>query len=124
MGYGGETTRLCDAARGQSIDAPLHHGSDVRVVAVAISPNDTRIATGGRHGSLRLWDAATGKPIGAPMRQLDMVRTVAFSPDGSRVVTGNQADVVQIWNLNCTARGSDPGCGLWSPWLANPHRNQ
>ena len=37
----------------------------------------------------RLWDAATGQPIGAPMKHQGVVMAVAFSPDGKTVLTGS-----------------------------------
>jgi len=39
------------------------HGRPVS--AVAVSPNGTRIASGGADDMLRLWDAATGKELKA-----------------------------------------------------------
>jgi len=37
---------------------------------------------------LRLWDAATGKPIGEPIRQHGSVSALAISPDGRTLLTG------------------------------------
>jgi len=37
----------------------------------------------------RLWETATGRPKGAPLRHARNVRTVAFSPDGRRVATAS-----------------------------------
>src|SRR5207245_2883929 len=36
----------------------------------------------------RLWDTATGKPIGSPLAHQDGVNAVAFRPDGKAVLTG------------------------------------
>src|SRR5204863_22211 len=41
-------------------------------------------------GEVRLWDAATGNPLGDPMRHDDEVRSLSFSPDGSRIVTASE----------------------------------
>jgi WD40 repeat protein/serine/threonine protein kinase len=51
----------------------------------------------------RLWDTHTGQPIGAPLRHPRPVRTVAFSPDGTRVVTSSHdlrsdATTVHLWD--------------------------
>jgi WD40 repeat protein/serine/threonine protein kinase len=51
----------------------------------------------------RLWDTHTGQPIGAPLRHAKPVRTVAFSPDGTKVVTSSHdlrsgATAVQLWD--------------------------
>ena len=38
----------------------------------------------------RLWDAASGKPIGEPMKHEGAVTSAQFSPDGQRVVTASE----------------------------------
>jgi WD40 repeat protein len=35
----------------------------------------------------RLWDAATGKPIGAPLQHQSAVKAVTYSPDGKTLLT-------------------------------------
>src|SRR5262249_16828165 len=55
---------------------------------VAFSPDRTTVLTAG--GNLaRLWDTATGRPIGAPLRHRWRVHALAFSPDGRRVATSS-----------------------------------
>jgi WD40 repeat protein/serine/threonine protein kinase len=51
----------------------------------------------------RLWDTHTGRPLGAPLRHPRPVRTVAFSPDGTRVATSSHdlrsgATTVHLWD--------------------------
>ncbi|MHC4567536.1 MAG: protein kinase domain-containing protein, partial [Planctomycetota bacterium] len=91
------TVRLCDAATGQPIGGPLHHGSEVW--AVAISSNGTRMATGSKEGSVRLWDAVTLEPVGEPMqRENEWNIVMVFSPDSSRLITGGDDGAVRLWD--------------------------
>ena len=76
---------------------------DGGVNAVAFSPDGTRVATGsgdpfgGRGGSARVFDAATG----AEISRLDHdggVNAVAFSPDGTRVATGSDDGSARVFD--------------------------
>ena len=95
------TARFCDAATGQPIGRPLHHGSAVR--SVAISPNGKRIATRSLDGSLRLWDAVTMKAVGEPMQhesEHNRGRLLVFSSDNSLLMTGGADGAVRHWDAN------------------------
>ena len=47
----------------------------------------------------RIWDAATGKPIGEPLKgHEDAVRSAAFSPDGKRIVTASSDKTARVWD--------------------------
>ena len=80
------------------------------VAAIAFSPDGKRVLTGcqeseQRPGESRLWDAATGEPLGPPMPQEGQVMAVAFSPDGKLPLTGGNDRTVRLWN---TADGLPP----------------
>src|SRR5262249_16734037 len=61
----------------------------------------------------RLWDVATGKPLGPPLRHAEKIQAVAFSPDGATVLTGSQDGYIRRWNVPGTAEGPPGRVVLW-----------
>ena len=90
------------------------------VQAVAFSPDDKRLMTGGRDKpmigeflqnifgdskfnpgvSARLWDVATGSLLQTFTKHGNDVMDVAYSHDGKRVATASADKTVEIWKLN------------------------
>jgi WD40 repeat protein len=46
----------------------------------------------------QVWDSATGKPLGTPLRHDGQVLHAEFSSDGSRVVTASQDGTARVWD--------------------------
>jgi len=74
------------------------------VAAMAFSPDSKMLATGGYDGSVRFWDAATGKLLGSPLPQGAIVQSLAFKPDGTILAVGLSVDQtgttgVRLWDV-------------------------
>jgi WD40 repeat protein len=63
--------------------------NDDSVNSAAFSSGGSRVVTASADGTARVWDAATGAPIGDPILHLGPVHSAALSPDGARVLTAS-----------------------------------
>ena len=79
-----------------AVKAVLSHQD--AVTSAAFSPDGKAVVTGGQDNTARLWDAATGKPIGSALTHQGWVRAVAFSPDGKAVLTGSIDKTARLWD--------------------------
>src|SRR5207244_1250091 len=60
-------------------------------------------------GESRLWNAATGEPLGPPMSQNGQVMGASFSPDGKLALTVGNDRTARLWNT----RDSSPAQPPW-----------
>jgi WD40 repeat protein len=67
------------------------------VWAAAFSPDGKTILTGCFNGTAWLWDAATARPLGSPMRHQAILAAVAFGPEGKTALTGSTDGEVRVW---------------------------
>src|SRR5438270_7934063 len=79
----GDSSQLRLPASAFLMSDPAH----VRDVwSVAFSPNGKTLASGSSDRTIRIWDVASRKQLGQPLRgHTDRVGSVAFSPDGKRL---------------------------------------
>jgi WD40 repeat protein len=72
---------------------------------IALSPDGRTLAMTGLVGddaqvnAVRLWDVVDGVPLGAFKAEFGGVKSVEFSPDGRRLVTGSGDNSVRLWLL-------------------------
>ena len=84
--------RLCHS---DLIDFKGHTGV---VLSVAFSPDGTRVVTGSRDGTAKLWDATTGRETLTLKGHTGGVTSAAFGPDGTRVVTASFDNTAKLWD--------------------------
>jgi WD40 repeat protein/tRNA A-37 threonylcarbamoyl transferase component Bud32 len=90
---------------------PLEAASPIPALAsakiVAFSPDGRTLLTGAADGTFRLWESATGRPVGGPLRHPGELRSAAFSPDGRVVATGGYDNTARLWEA-ATGRSIGP----------------
>ena len=73
------------------------------------SPNNELVATCDCDHMLtaceaKLWNVATGLPVGNPLRHRDGVRYFAFSEDGTKIVTCGEDFEANLWDVKTTLK--------------------
>jgi WD40 repeat protein len=125
------TGKVVHELRGHQQMTP--HNFHSMLYAAAFSPDGYRLATGDKVGHVAVWDVESGKQLTAcespgmytwdqvqRLHSIGGIRSLAFSPDGTRLAVGGMGKVGNIDHLEGKARlevfglnGNDPGKSEW-----------
>ena len=113
--YVSEAKLQLDGAR-HALKERVVLGHQGTVYSAAFSPDGQRIVTASADKTARIWDAASGQPIGEPLKgHEDVVTSAAFSPDGLRIVTASGDKTARIWDAASGQPIGEPLTGHEAP---------
>jgi WD40 repeat protein len=98
-GDGKGMVRLLEVSTGkQRLSISAREGNDVEFV---FSPQGNVLATWEWRsgGTISLWDALTGRPLGRLEGHRSAVRCAAFTPDGKTLITGSDDTTILFWDI-------------------------
>ena len=81
-----------------------------RVLSVAISPNNQKVAASTSRGRIIIWDIETGKRqnVLSEDNKTPRIHTVKFHPDESNIiVSGNNQGEIALWDLQGDSRKTE-----------------
>jgi WD40 repeat protein len=81
------------------------------------------VVTGSEDGTAKIWELASGKELLTLRQDGGTIRSVAFSPDGERVLTGGVGQPVKMWEASSgrellslnSGHGGDVGAVAFAP---------
>jgi WD40 repeat protein/serine/threonine protein kinase len=98
----------CSTRKPAGIPPLTHRGI---IAAVTFSTDGKTVVTASTDGTVRLWDAATGKPLGPSLSHPefkkndvfppypDSVLALCYRPDNQTLLTGTNSATVRAWNV-------------------------
>ena len=75
-------------------------GHTHHVTSVGFNHDGTKIVSGSKDKTIRIWDVETGKCVLTFFNEshTGSVNSVSFNHDGTRIVSGSQGNKIRVWN--------------------------
>ena len=100
-----KTVRILDSKTGKEkrkILATIGTGNEGKIFAMALSPDEKYLATGGYNDKddIRIHSYATGKLLNVLRSHSNVTYDLAFSSDGKYLISGAGDETAKIWNVS------------------------
>src|SRR5262249_53281559 len=83
----------------------------------AFSPDGALFVTASFDGTARVWDTATGRPVGPVLRFRDWAVSVAFHPAARAVLVGSSDGTARLWQVQPPVPDDAARVRLWAEVL-------
>ena len=74
-------------------------GHENYVNSVAFSSDGSKIVSGSKDKTIRIWDVQFGSELTVLKGHEDNVRSAVITPDGSKVVSGSWDNTIRVWDI-------------------------